>query len=170
MKKIKYLLLNHNVEELHVLEQYLFQLIRFIETAEFKQDIKSDKQRKIFNELFNIEHSIQVIRGFCQDMDEEQYVAWQIPDTSQEDYHEVIYSFSSKEVLMLIFNIEEQMFNVVTDSEYCEPDDNGWFFMKMSEYKNQLDDVTAFDEHSIINHIKTHYGKEENTSKADGDV
>lgn len=155
MKKYKYLILNRDVEELHLLEIYLFQLIRLIETPEFKKDYKIENQRKIYAEILNMEHSITTIRNFCMDMNETAYVAWEVPDPEDESKLATVYSFSCKEVIQEIFNIPEKEFNKQT-IEKAGPYE-GWFFMEKSLYKSQLDDPWAFNSDSITNHINMHH-------------
>lgn len=155
MKKYKYLIPKYDVEELHLLEIYLFQLIRLIETGEFKKDYKIENQRKIYAEILNMEHSLTTLRSFCMDMDETAYVAWSIPDLEDESDLTTVYSFSCKEVMQELFNIPEKEFNNCIMEESGPYD--GWFFMEKSSYKNQLDDPWAFNSNSITNHINMHH-------------
>jgi hypothetical protein len=161
MKKYKYLIPKFDTPELHLLEVYLFRLIRLIETVEFKKDLKILKQKKVYAEIMNIEHSLQTIRSFCMDMDETAYVAWEIPDPEDESNIATVYSFTCKEVISEIFNIPEREFDERT-MEQSGPYD-GWFFMELISYKEQLDDPLAFNSDSIINHINFHRDEEENS-------
>ena len=90
-----------NRDMLYQLEHYLFTLSRFVDTVEFKEDMKSDKQRAILHEIGYISICIDVIRNaFHGGNNEIPVVGWERDNPDETDYFKVYY-FSCNKVASL---------------------------------------------------------------------
>lgn len=116
------------------LEHYKFNLALYIESSEFKYDIKSDKQQMLLQELQYITMFIQIAKDvFNLSGRERPIVGWEVYNKEDiKDGHTKIYHFTSAALASQILNLNPSKVTAVCKGRRGST--GGWLFKYLNEY------------------------------------
>jgi hypothetical protein len=138
-------------EQLYQLEHYLFRLSELVGSVEFRDETKSDKQKKILYELGYISLTIDIIRQTFQGNNSEQpVVGWPIENPYKEDGYMKVYYFSCIKVAATCTNTNQSKISAVCKKN--RPYTGGWKFKYRNDWEENdvpidysLDGAPGFD-------------------------